>query len=68
MTAGKKSSKIFARFHSITNDREIKQISPEPTFIDREDIGESLTGGCKVGHWFNKFPYLGFAITFLFLS
>ena len=47
---------------AFTNDREIKKNSPEPTFIDREDIGESLTGGCKVGHWFNKFPYLGFAI------
>jgi hypothetical protein len=53
---------------AFTNDRQIKQNSPEPTFINREAIGKSLTGGCKVGHRFNKFPYLGFAIDELIFS
>ena len=47
---------------AFTNNREIKQNSAEQTFTDKEDIGKSLTGGCKVGHCFNKFPYLGLVI------
>jgi opacity protein-like surface antigen len=53
---------------AFTNDREIKQNSSEPTFSKKENIEKSATGGCKVGHWFSKFPYLGLTIDGSILS
>ena len=45
-----------------TNDGDIKKKSPGPSVSMKEDFERSLELGYRVGHWFNKFPYLGLAI------
>lgn len=45
-----------------TSDGDIKQKSPGPSDSIKEDFDNSFTIGYRVGHWFNKFPYLGLAI------
>jgi opacity protein-like surface antigen len=45
-----------------TSDGDIKQKSPGPSVSMKEDFDKSFTIGYRVGHWFNKFPYLGLAI------
>jgi opacity protein-like surface antigen len=47
---------------AFTNDRELKQDSSEPTFSKKDNFEKSATGGCRLRHWFSKFPYLGLAI------
>jgi hypothetical protein len=47
---------------SWTDDGDIKQKSPGPSVSMKEDFDKSFTAGYRVGHWFNKFPYLGLAI------
>jgi len=45
-----------------TNDGDIKQKSPGPSDSIKEDFENDLTAGYRIGHYFNKFPYLGLAV------
>jgi len=45
-----------------TKDGDITRKSPKPRVSNKEDFENDLTAGYRVGHWFNKLPFLGLAI------